>query len=169
MLSRGSVDLVELLRAADQDLLEKFTHFYLPSRSPRILRRNALVALGNTGGAVHLPIVAGYLGNPDWLLRLHAAWAVRCLSLRLSLEWGDQVLRHAAARGEVPGGKRRTGRRRRGGVGVPTRFCCRGVGVCTVLDTRVWLNNPRGVCPAVWNGKPTYIRGGEGVGGGGRG
>lgn len=95
---RGSVDLVELLRRADQELLDDFTHFYLPSRRPRILRRNALIALGNTGSDHHLGLVAGYLGNPDWLLRLHAVWAVHTLGVRLSLRWADVYLRHAVSR-----------------------------------------------------------------------
>lgn len=94
---RGSVDLPELLRAADVDLLDAFSHFYLPARNPRILRRNALVALGNTGAAEHLGIAAGYLGNPDWVLRLHAAWAVHRLGTRLSLSRADLYLRHAAS------------------------------------------------------------------------
>lgn len=99
---RGSVDLVELLRRPDRALLDEFTHFYLPSRRPRILRRNALVALGNTGAADHLDLVAGYLGSPDWLLRLHAAWAVRRLGERLSLRRADLFLRHAALREGSP-------------------------------------------------------------------
>ncbi len=99
---RGSVDLVALLRSADQEILDQFAHFYLPSRRPRILRRNALVALGNTGAAEHLGMVAGYLGNPDWLLRLHAVWAVHHLSVRLSLQWGEFFLHHAASRERSP-------------------------------------------------------------------
>ena len=99
---RGSVDLGELLRSADQELLDAFNHFYLPARRPRILRRNALVALGNTGAADHLPLVAGYLGNPDWLLRLHAVWSVHRMGSRLSLPWADAFLRHAASRERSP-------------------------------------------------------------------
>ena len=99
---RGSVDLVELLRRADRELLDDFAHFYMPSRRPRILRRNALVALGNTGTADHLEMVAGYLGNPDWLLRLHAVWAVHSLGVRLSLRRAELFLRHAASRERSP-------------------------------------------------------------------
>lgn len=99
---RGSVDLVHLLRSVDQELLAAFGHFYLPARRPRILRRNALVALGNTGTAQHLAVVAGYLGNPDWMLRVHAVWAVHRLGSRLSLPWADAFLRHAASREKSP-------------------------------------------------------------------
>jgi len=68
--------IVEILGSSDGDLLETYGHFYLPSRRPRILRRNALIASGNDRSEHLEPIVIGYLGHPDWLLRAHAAWAV---------------------------------------------------------------------------------------------
>jgi epoxyqueuosine reductase len=73
---RGRVDLVDLLGAADQSLLDRFQHFYLPGRSPRVLRRNALVALGNSGDRRFVPPIAAYAGHPDWMLRAHAVWAL---------------------------------------------------------------------------------------------
>jgi epoxyqueuosine reductase len=75
-LRRGRVDLVALLGAADPEILRRYGHFYIPRRHPRYLRRNALVALGNSGTRRHVGVVAGYLANRDWLLRLHAAWAL---------------------------------------------------------------------------------------------
>lgn len=68
--------IVDILGSTDRDLLERFGHFYLPGRRPRILRRNALVAAGNDGSAHLEPIVIGYAGHPDWLLRAHAVWAI---------------------------------------------------------------------------------------------
>jgi len=73
---QGRVDLVALLAASDDDLLEQYAHFYLPRRRPAALRRNALVALGNTGSADHVPVVADYLTDADPVLRIHAAWAL---------------------------------------------------------------------------------------------
>jgi epoxyqueuosine reductase len=78
---RGRVDLVRLLGSDDAALLERHRHFYIPRRDPRFLRRNAIVALGNTlvaarSGGEGIAVLAGYLGHPDWLLRLHAAWAL---------------------------------------------------------------------------------------------
>lgn len=81
---RGRVDLLEILRAADDTLLTRFDHFYFPARHPRYLRRNALVALGNTGGDTAAAVAAGFLGHPDWLLRAHAAWAVGVLAGSMS-------------------------------------------------------------------------------------
>ena len=68
--------IVEILGLDDASLLDRYGHFYLPARRPRILRRNALVAAGNDRSPELEPIVIGYLGHPDWLLRAHAAWAV---------------------------------------------------------------------------------------------
>lgn len=74
--TQGRVDLIELLGASDSALLTVHGHWYIPQRRPRYLRRNALVALGNSGGQEAVAVAAGYLGNPDWLLRAHAAWAL---------------------------------------------------------------------------------------------
>lgn len=78
----GRVDLVELLGTPDRVLLERYGHFYLPGRSPMILRRNAIVALGNSvgrggdGAATACIVLGGYLGHQHWSLRLHAAWSL---------------------------------------------------------------------------------------------
>lgn len=65
----------DILGADDGTLLDRYGHFYLPGRRPRILRRNALVAAGNDGSIELRNLVVGFLGHPDWLLRAHAAWA----------------------------------------------------------------------------------------------
>lgn len=73
---RGSVDLQWVLTAPDETLLHRFSHFYLPNRSARFLRRNALVAMGNDGHPSLFDSVALHAGHPDWLLRAHAVWAI---------------------------------------------------------------------------------------------
>jgi len=73
---RGREDLIAMLQMCDRDLLAVHAHWYIPRRNARHLRRNALIALGNTGGARAVGVAAGYLGHPDWLLRAHAAWAL---------------------------------------------------------------------------------------------
>ena len=76
----GEVDLIALLATDDEALLAAYRHFYVPHRRARYLRRNALVALGNVGVVeTATPVLAGYLGHPDWLLRVHAAWALHRL------------------------------------------------------------------------------------------
>lgn len=75
----GRLELLQLLGGDARSLLQRFSHFYVPKRNPRFLRRNALVALGNVGGAEAVAVAAGFLGHPDALLRTHAAWALGSL------------------------------------------------------------------------------------------
>jgi len=75
-VEHGRHDIVGLLELDDQSLLRKFDHFYVPKRRARVLRRNALVALGNVGELDDVPLLAGFLGHPMEVLRLHAAWAL---------------------------------------------------------------------------------------------
>ncbi len=76
------VDLVEILLAEDEVLRDRFSHFFIPRRNPRVLRRNAIIALANSiamsGGtdADGVPVIADFLSGDDELLRLHAAWAL---------------------------------------------------------------------------------------------
>jgi epoxyqueuosine reductase len=76
------VPLLDLLAADDDALLDRHGRWYIAQRQPRWLRRNALIALGNTG-APDDPAVAGtltgYLADPDPMLRAHAVWAARRL------------------------------------------------------------------------------------------
>ncbi|MDH3607068.1 MAG: tRNA epoxyqueuosine(34) reductase QueG [Acidimicrobiia bacterium] len=72
----GRIDLLEVLAAPDEDLLDRHSHFYIPRRDARFLRRNALVALGHSGDAAAVPVVAGYLESSYAVLRSHAAWAL---------------------------------------------------------------------------------------------
>lgn len=76
------VDLIDIVVATDDDLLERFGHWYLAGRSVRWLRRNALIALGNSGCVGDASVrntVAGALGNDDEMVRAHALWAARRL------------------------------------------------------------------------------------------
>jgi epoxyqueuosine reductase len=81
------VDLVALLEADDEQILARWGRWYIAGRDPRWLRRNALVALGNSdrgddpmvGGAIHR-----YAAGDDPLLAEHAAWARNRLAARLA-------------------------------------------------------------------------------------
>ncbi len=70
----GRADLMWMLTAPGEALLERFDRFYIPRRDPDYLRRNALVAVGNTGRGAFLPIVEPYLQHQNWILRAHAVW-----------------------------------------------------------------------------------------------
>lgn len=72
----GRFGLRSILEASDQTLLAWFGHWFIPNRDPAIVRRNALIAAGNSSSEEVIPLVALYAGDPDWVLRAHAAWAL---------------------------------------------------------------------------------------------
>jgi epoxyqueuosine reductase len=70
------LDPSRVLMMTDEELESLVEHWYVPSRRMRFVRRNALVALGNTGGPSALGLACRYLEHDDPLLRGHAGWAV---------------------------------------------------------------------------------------------
>jgi len=72
----GRFDLETILRASDQTLLTRFAHWFIPHRDPRIVRRNALIAAGNSANQGLIAQVSVYAAHPDWVLRAHAVWAL---------------------------------------------------------------------------------------------
>ncbi|MDQ3470341.1 MAG: tRNA epoxyqueuosine(34) reductase QueG [Actinomycetota bacterium] len=79
------VDLLDLLDADDQTLLDRHGRWYIAGRDPRWLRRNALVVLGNVADGHDertVATLARYRNGDDEILSEHAGWA----SARLGLE-----------------------------------------------------------------------------------
>ncbi len=76
------VSLVEWLELGDAELRGRYERLYFPRKDPRFLRRNALIALGNTGDPEHRPAVEAYAEDGDPLLREHAEWALARLDER---------------------------------------------------------------------------------------
>ena len=73
------VSLVEWLTAPDEHLRERYDRLYFPRNDPRYLRRNALVAAGNSGEPELAPAVERYAADGDPMLREHAEWALERL------------------------------------------------------------------------------------------
>ena len=81
----ADVEAIDVLEADDADLLERFGRWYIAERDPRYLRRNALVALGNTADGSDPAVVRlleAFLADPDPVLRSHATWAAAELGRR---------------------------------------------------------------------------------------
>ena len=81
---QASVDVLDLLSAGDEELMERHGRWYIPDRDPRYLRRNALVVLGNIadgGDPEVVGVLRRYQRHPDRMLAHHAAWAARRLGL----------------------------------------------------------------------------------------
>jgi epoxyqueuosine reductase len=74
------VSLVEWLQAPDEELRSRYDRLYFPRNDPRYLRRNALVAAGNSGNPALAKAVRPYAEGDDELLREHAEWALARLA-----------------------------------------------------------------------------------------
>jgi epoxyqueuosine reductase len=80
-----SVDLVALANATDDEILADHGTWYIAKRDPRYVRRNALVALGNSGDPADelvVRTVRNYVDSDDELLAEHAQWALDRLAGR---------------------------------------------------------------------------------------
>ena len=78
--TEANVSLADWLEASGEELAERYDRLFVPRNDPRYLRRNALVALGNTGGDPEL--ARRYAESDDPLLREHAEWALQRLEER---------------------------------------------------------------------------------------
>lgn len=74
----------ELLGMSDEALLDQFSWFYVPRREPRFLRRNLLVAAGNSEEADAVAPILDHFTHPSSLVRGHAYWG-------LARSLGDQA------------------------------------------------------------------------------
>ena len=78
----SSVDLLGMLEASDEELLDAHGRWYIAGRDPRHLRRNALVALGNVGDGADgetAAAVGRWVHSDDVMLAEHARWAAEQL------------------------------------------------------------------------------------------
>jgi epoxyqueuosine reductase len=72
----GHLSLVEWLELEDEELRARYERLYFPRKDPRYLRRNALVAVGNSGDSELRPAAERYAACDDPMLREHAEWAL---------------------------------------------------------------------------------------------
>ena len=94
------VELFWMLRATDEELLERLGRWYIPRRDLRYLRRNALIALGNTADpndAESRAELRRFIESDDDMLREHAQWAERRLEDRLEDHRDDPRSDHSGA------------------------------------------------------------------------
>jgi epoxyqueuosine reductase len=70
------VSLLEWLSLPDDELRDRYARLYFPRNDARYLRRNALVAAGNSADRSLVEAVRPYAEGDDQLLREHAGWAL---------------------------------------------------------------------------------------------
>jgi epoxyqueuosine reductase len=74
--AESHIRLADWLQGDGALLTQRYERLYVPKNDPRYLRRNALVALGNTGSVSDLPLAEPFLAGDDELLREQAEWTV---------------------------------------------------------------------------------------------
>lgn len=72
-------DARTILALSDDQIIDRFAHWYIPGRRARFVRRNALVAIGNDPRSSDLDLLCDHLAHQDPLVRIHAAWALGML------------------------------------------------------------------------------------------
>ena len=70
------VPFAELLMLSDAELDERFSWWFVPRRDGRYLRRNVLVAAGNSGEPETRRQLESHLTHRSSMIRGHAAWAM---------------------------------------------------------------------------------------------
>ena len=65
-----------LLGLDDDRLLSRFSWWFVPRRDGRYIRRNLVIAAGNSGEVGASPAIEAQLHSPSSMIRGHAAWAV---------------------------------------------------------------------------------------------
>ncbi|MFW2380146.1 MAG: tRNA epoxyqueuosine(34) reductase QueG [Acidimicrobiales bacterium] len=83
--SETEVDLTWLLNASDAELLDRLGRWYIADRNPNVIRRTALVVMGNTadpGDPGAIGLLERYARDPDPQLSEHARWALDRLEER---------------------------------------------------------------------------------------
>jgi epoxyqueuosine reductase len=73
-----TVSLVDWLEADGDELVRRYERLYVPKNDPQYLKRNALVALGNSGAAEHRSAIERF--GDDSELGEYAAWALERLA-----------------------------------------------------------------------------------------
>jgi epoxyqueuosine reductase len=76
LLPSAQPDPRALLAMGDAELDAHVSHWYVPGRKMRFVRRNAIVAIGNDRRPEDVPLLEDLLGGEDALLRAHAVWAL---------------------------------------------------------------------------------------------
>ncbi len=76
------VSLLDWLEAPGEELRDRYARLYFPRNDPRYLRRNALVAAGNSADPTLADAVRPHAEGDDELLREHAEWALARLEPR---------------------------------------------------------------------------------------
>jgi epoxyqueuosine reductase len=77
-----AVSLLDWLTTSAGELRGRYDRLYVPRNEGRWLKRNAIVAAGNSGDASLVPLLEEYAAGEDKMLAEHARWALERLGAR---------------------------------------------------------------------------------------
>jgi epoxyqueuosine reductase len=72
----NTVDLKKILTMSNEDLVDKYSWFYIPKRNGDFLKRNALIALANNPDEDALKAIYTLLKSDSEIIRFYAIWAI---------------------------------------------------------------------------------------------
>lgn len=75
-VTKGYMDIEELLTISNRAFKKKYGHMAGSWRGKKILKRNAIIALGNMGRIESLPILIEESRNKDPMIKEYANWAI---------------------------------------------------------------------------------------------
>lgn len=75
-ITGGQMDIEELLIISNREFKKKYGHMSGSWRGKKILKRNAIIALGNMGDIKNLSLLRDQLGDQDPMIREYTEWAI---------------------------------------------------------------------------------------------
>lgn len=88
-MTKGYIDLEELLFISNREFKEKYGSMAGAWRGKNILKRNAIIALGNIKDRDNLKLLETLLMDPSPMIREYAAWSI----LNTDLEYGRELVK----------------------------------------------------------------------------
>jgi epoxyqueuosine reductase len=89
----SSIPLAEMLLIGDSEFEERFRNNQIGMRERNTLRRNAIVAAGNSRSDIFVDALTGCAEDPDPMVRRHALWAIWRIEGRAATALFDRALR----------------------------------------------------------------------------
>ncbi len=89
----SSIDLNEIIHMTRSKFYKRFSDNQIGMREPNVIRRNAIIAAGNSRNSVFLSSLTSALGDPDPMIRLHALWSISRILGRQAMPVLEDTLR----------------------------------------------------------------------------
>ena len=82
----STVDLKKILSMTNEELVEKYSWFYIPKKNGDFLKRNALIALANNPDEYSVKIIHNLLKSDSEIIRFYSIWAIWKITKFIDIE-----------------------------------------------------------------------------------